>query len=156
MATPATGQAPSTPSSADLEWVKLLWEEWKYRHDNFWNKFYRAVWAVVVCAAAPWIKLDKIGVDLFSQARLNTLFRWGYVVFVFVFFIGTALLLSYEHVHLKAVENKIKNLRGTAYNPDPYTLKDDLKTRRIAVSGSLYLVAALVLLAWWAYYFISH
>src|SRR5205814_5203787 len=67
MATPATGQSLSASSPADLEWTKLLWEEWKYRHDNFWNKFYRAVWAVVVCAAAPWIKLEKIGVDLFSQ-----------------------------------------------------------------------------------------
>ena len=146
-------------SNDDVEWTKLLWEEWKYRHESFWNKFYRAVWAVFVCAAAPWIRIDKFGVDLFSKARMSLTFRWGYIVFVIIFFWGTAALLSFEHVKLKLVEEKIRAIKGEKYRPEETSLsrvRAEFANIRIAISASLYLIVANILLIWWAWYFVRH
>jgi hypothetical protein len=46
------------------EGASLLWEEWKYRHDLFWQAFYRWGTAAVVVSVVPYVQprlVDDLG-----------------------------------------------------------------------------------------------
>jgi len=47
-------------SLSEPEACTLLWEEWRYRHELFWQALYRWGLAAVAVSIAPWIKPDLV------------------------------------------------------------------------------------------------
>lgn len=39
-----------------LEFAKQLWDEWKYRHENYWKLLYRYLLAIAVLVTIPFVK----------------------------------------------------------------------------------------------------
>src|SRR5712692_1237248 len=101
---PHCGKPVESPNR--LEWAKHLWEEWKYRHENWSRTLYRSLSAIVIVATVPWIKQE------YFQPISNLGTRIVYGLLPLVIFIPTCLLLAVEQGNLKSVESTLRSFRA--------------------------------------------
>lgn len=109
MATRPKKQADNVKKS---QIVNLLWEEWKYRHDVFWQSIYRWGLAVGLITIAPYVSPNLIG-------------ELDYIVLFFPILAGLVSMfaswhLGAEYVRLKKVDEQYRPLLGK-YRPQPLT-----------------------------------
>jgi hypothetical protein len=99
---------------ANSDYAKLLFDEWKYRHETLWRTMYRHIWYLVILGLLPIIaeatKLNEIApgvVRFFCEVRHGGAvgeIYWGLVIALYV---GATVHLIFEHVYFKCVENRL-------------------------------------------------
>ena len=148
--------APGIPiEPSQVEWAKHLFDEWKYRHENFWKTLYRALFGVAVLTTVPFVKTELFkplhdkSIVLCGRTLLNM--RAVYAFLPTISFIALCFVLSYEHARLRAVEERLQELRGANRPPevDPWAA---FRPRTFWPSIA-FIVGGLVLLAFWWYIF---
>jgi hypothetical protein len=103
-------------TSNDVEWAKHLFDEWKYRHENFWKTLYRALFGIAVLTTLPFVKAELFkplhdkNISLCGCTLLNMRAVYGFLPTIS--FIALCFVLSYEHARLRAVEEKLQEVRG--------------------------------------------
>lgn len=96
-------------SLSEQEAVKLLWDEWRYRHDLYWSSLYKWGASVVGITIAPYLLPDLI-----LKLKLAVL------VFPFLAFLLSCFAawhLAAEYIRLIPVSRKYKSLLGK-YAPE--------------------------------------
>ena len=94
---------------SNLEWAKMLWDEWKYRHDRFWRSLFRFASAVIIVSIVPYVKPELIE-------------KLGNVIVVFpvlaiLISLGACWLLAAEYQRLRMVGKRYDDLRGNYVPP---------------------------------------
>lgn len=99
------------PTNSDE--AKLLFDEWKYRHETLWKTIYRHIWYLVLLVLLPIIaettKLGEVApgvVRFFCQVRQGGTMGWIYWSLVAALFLGATWHLIVEHVYFKRLENR--------------------------------------------------
>jgi len=88
--------------------LKLLWEEVKYRHDTYWNSFFKWGSAIIIVSIIPWIKPELIT----QLGKLIIVFP----VIAFLLSIFAAWHLLSEYARLLKVMQKYRLVQGP-YQP---------------------------------------
>lgn len=104
----------------NVELIKLLWEELRYRHDLFWRLYFRSVLASLTLIAVPLLYVDQLSKAL-PGTGLLVLFPISAII---VALIATWMLFAELRV-LRGVLRAYRSLLTAAFPPelvDTYTV----------------------------------
>jgi hypothetical protein len=109
--------APNPLAGVDAErvqWANHLLDEWKYRHDAFWQTLYRSLSAIAVLVAIPFVKTDffrPIRDHSISIAGHLLSMRNAYVYLPLIIFVAMCGYLITEYPKQKQVERVLADVR---------------------------------------------
>jgi hypothetical protein len=135
--------ASGTSSDVSRPWAEHLFQEWKYRHDNYWRMLYRFMAAIAILVTAPFIKSEYFG------PLAGVLGSSVYALLPFIIFIALCFALAHEQAKLKCVERRLENVRqgrlpGAPEKPDPW--KEMTERWKVAI---FFVAIGLLLWAFW-------
>lgn len=149
--TPSSGAEPqgsNTNSGASLvpdanKWAEHLFNEWKYRHDNFWHTLYRFLAAIAILVTVPFVKSEYFGPITGCRGSLV------YASIPLILFCSLCFVLTHAQARLKYVERWLDQVRrgdaGIPKDPNPW---GELWERRH--TAFLFVFIGLSLWALWA------
>jgi hypothetical protein len=126
------------------EWAEHFFEEWKHRHDSFWQTLYRFFLAIGVLVAIPFLKGEYFAGNGICY----------YVFLPLIMFSALCVVLTDAQAQLKSVERLLADIRegrvleGNTYylgKPDPWS--ELTKRKGVAL---LFISIGLILWALWA------
>jgi|SRR5579859_2678872 len=139
-----------TPSANDMsKWADHLFNDWKYRHENFWKTLYRFLTAIAILVTIPFVKSEYVG------PITKGLGMWIYLLLPFIIFTVLCILLTREHARLRRVEEQLARVRikdGVA--PDAPHPCEEL--RRRPKTSFFFIFIGLGLLVIWSVMFYIH
>ncbi len=141
----------------DMQLLELYWEEWKYRHENFWKRMTQFFIAIAFLSVLPLIYQSFIDEAIkLNQFSLSILPGLSIVLSLFFLWYGFS-----ESVRLIAVNEKInaltrENFEGRSFLLISVTARRFLKIRISKVVPWLFfsmelLIAGYILLIIWVF-----
>lgn len=101
-----------TEENEKVEWAKLIWQEYEYRHGLYWKSIYLWGGAAIALFIAPFLELTVK--DLGSAVFIFPVLGWA------ISLMGTLHLAS-ESARLGVVISKYNELRGNLKPKWPYS-----------------------------------
>jgi hypothetical protein len=148
---PVVTPVPVVVDSKDVEWAKHLFDEWKYRHDAFWKTLYRALSAIAVLVAIPFVKVDflkPVRDKNISIGRLQLSPRTAYAFLPLIIFGALCFLLASEYGRQRQVERELAAGRGS-HNPELRQITWEAFRKRTFLSSALFIVVGFALWLLW-------
>lgn len=96
-------------NTTDIEMVKLYWEEFKYRHENYWKLFFQFSYAIIFLLVVPYVYPEKI----VAIKRYVVLFP---ICGIFLSLVA-AWILGAEYKRIGVTHEKMTQLKSEEYKP---------------------------------------
>jgi hypothetical protein len=144
----ATGSASEGQSSASVELTKLLWEEYRYRHDLIWRLLFR------VTAVATALSIAPFGIEDLVKSELGFWVTFLPVLGVLTI-LGSGLIFDRENRRFNEIKAPYRNALNQAAGQEVHPLrKPDLFERFLFPYLGCLLILELVIVAlvWFKWY----
>jgi len=145
----------TTPDPTPTECSKLadqLFDEWKYRHKNFWRTLYRFLSAIAILVTVPFVKNEYFRPTASSHVTaLGITTRGVYVSLPIIMFVALCLVLIHDHARIRSIEQSLNKARGDCAPTEPNLCQafHEAFTKRTGWIAILFIVIGFFLLTWW-------
>lgn len=141
---PEPNPVPETKNETS-KWADHLFDEWKYRHENFWRTLYRYLAAIAILIAIPFVKNE-------FKPMVGGLGMIVYLLLPVIIFGALCFVLTREHSKLESVETLLTTIRNKeGYKLEAKRWRTVLKERKkiaypfIAIGSTLLVLWAIIL-----------
>lgn len=129
-------QVAAITAMQDSEFVRQIFEEWKYRHELVNRMVYRYVWYMTVVAVLPSAAgIPKVlgapidlGIEVFRKPGLP---RFCYLAFLLLLLVAISSHGATGYMHFMGVEAKLNKLRGAKFTTTRWSLAEFLQNKKV-------------------------
>lgn len=135
----------------NIDYAKLLLDEWKYRHEMFFKLLFRYSWISIIAGVLPALAVESpVGAAFFQHVREGGKATAIYWTLVALFFIAANLHLATEYRGAEHIRDKLRDLREETKKTEKISVRQFFK--RALLHESVYVIAFSVFFAACFYY----